>query len=240
MGGGFAGGFLAGVRCNVVRSIFWLSCSWGSPDVNITHTTLHFTSSVVRALPPAPTYHLCEAWWQSLWWGWGVSGLLLQCSAAWQRKARRRQSPSCVVDTYLYTTERYWTQGQAGSKKKDTPSVPTVDYKATNPPEVIPYYTVNTYFSWLPRTITEWGSNFHISKNTLWPPWESVPGAFKMCRWSERGRSDNMATANDWAFTSSFEKSVSPWLFIKVISSSVIWLWNENGASAFSYNVVNC
>lgn len=106
-------GFYSGVRYNLARSIFWLSCSRGSPDVNITHTTLHFTSSVVRVLPPALTYHLCEAWWQSLWWGWGVSGRLLQCSVAWQRKARRQQSPFSVVDTYLYKTDRCWTQGHA-------------------------------------------------------------------------------------------------------------------------------
>lgn len=98
-------GFYSGVRHNPARSIFWLSRSWGSPDVNITHTTLHFTSSVVRDLPPAPTYHLCEAWWQSLWWGWDVSGRLLQYSVAWQRKAQRQLSPSYAVDTFLCITE---------------------------------------------------------------------------------------------------------------------------------------
>lgn len=116
-------GFYSWSRYNPARSIFWLSCSWGSPDVNITHATLHFTSSVVRVLPAAPTYHLCEAWWQSLWWGWGVLGLLLRCSVAWQRKAQHQQSPSYVVDTYLYMTKTLWTQGQTATrwrKKRQT------------------------------------------------------------------------------------------------------------------------
>lgn len=83
----------------------------GAPNVNITHATLHLASSAVRVLPGAPTYRRCEARWQSLWWGWGVLDRLLQCSAAWRRKAQRRQSPSCAADTYLWMTETVWTQG---------------------------------------------------------------------------------------------------------------------------------
>lgn len=58
--------FFCRVSHKLEGSIFWPSCSQGPVNVNIAHTTLHFTSSVQEALPAAPTYHQCEAWRQSL------------------------------------------------------------------------------------------------------------------------------------------------------------------------------
>lgn len=168
---------------NWARSIFWLSRSWGSPDVNITHTTLHFTSSVVWVLPPAPTYHLYEAWWQSLWWGWGVSGRLLQCSVAWQRRAQRQQSPSYVADTYLYTTEEQRRDILTHcSSLEETEAIwmdriaPTVDYLSDTRLK----YSVTFYHN---IRMTDSSSDFHISKNILWPPWESKPVLVEFSKW---------------------------------------------------------